>query len=673
MTAKPSTASSTSLMQALGTFSSELSFEEQRQFITTSAESSYEFTIWRELDNRIKFITASCFQLTGYAPEEFINNNHLLVERIHPDDLNTWQESHEKAQHGKIQVRFLRSTGEIIWFEHTCTGLFNDDNELLSFIGNFVDITERKKAEANNQKLAVAVEQSDYGVAITDANGAIEYLNPAFGKMNNETIAYAIGDLLPLLNHQSLQYKEITATLKTAEFWQEDRYESLGKWYLTRVAPIYNQTGKLINFAIGKVDISQRILDKQWVVEQHAELQSLFKQVETGKKEWERSLDCINDVVLLANSDGIVHRVNRAIKRMLNMEIADCLGQDWKAILPMEVAMQSPFPKEGQFYHSKLDKWLRYQIFNFSDHRIETTVEKIITLHDETEVREMNQNLSQAYEHLKSTQGQMLHQEKMASIGQLAAGVAHEINNPTGFITSNLTSLKKYTKRLINHINFLEQALAPLANQETQQQLQEQQKKIKLSFMQDDIDELIEESLEGTERIKAIVKNLKGFSRVDDTAIKKADLIECLDSALSIAWNEIKYNAKIVKEYQPIPEVCCSAQQLNQVFLNLLINAGQAIKEQGTITISTSLAEPWVVIKIADSGNGIAEENISRIFEPFYTTKEIGKGTGLGLSICHDIIKNHDGEISAESELGVGTTFTIKLPIDDNYIEGVDC
>ncbi|MBW2184835.1 MAG: GHKL domain-containing protein, partial [Deltaproteobacteria bacterium] len=269
----------------------------------------------------------------------------------------------------------------------------------------------------------------------------------------------------------------------------------------------------------------------------------------------------------------------------------------------------------------------------------------------------------EAYAHQKAAQSQMVHQEKMASIGQLAAGVAHEINNPTGFITSNLSSLGKYAAKLNQHITFLEEIIAKQQDTEISAAVQQHQKQLKLSFVQDDIKDLIEESLEGAERIKTIVQNLKSFSRVDDTGMSNANLQQCLDSALSIGQNEIKYKATITKDYQDIPDCNCNAQQLNQVFLNLLVNAAQAMEQPGTITIQTLTEGSWIVIKISDDGTGIEPEFLSRIFEPFFTTKDVGKGTGLGLSICYDIIQKHHGEITVVSEVGQGTNFTIKLPI----------
>jgi len=270
--------------------------------------------------------------------------------------------------------------------------------------------------------------------------------------------------------------------------------------------------------------------------------------------------------------------------------------------------------------------------------------------------------LAQAYQELKETQSHLLQQEKMASIGQLAAGVAHEINNPMGFITSNLSSLGKYTVRMKDFIATQQQLLEEKVEPESLEGLFKTRKKLKLDLLLEDVEELITESLDGAERVKEIVLNLKNFSRVDAAEQTETDLNECLESTLKIVWNEIKYKATVEKNFGDIPPVHCYPQQLNQVFMNLIVNAAHAIEDQGVITIATRTSEETVEIAISDTGCGIPEEVVPRIFEPFFTTKDVGKGTGLGLSISYDIVKKHDGQLSVESSPGEGTTFTVSLP-----------
>ncbi len=285
--------------------------------------------------------------------------------------------------------------------------------------------------------------------------------------------------------------------------------------------------------------------------------------------------------------------------------------------------------------------------------------------HDQLQylVAEKTYEVTEAYEDLKRIHDQLLQQEKMASIGQLAAGVAHEINNPTGFIGSNLNSLQKYVAKLNEGIAFLERTIMDLNDPEMATQVKKMKRRLKFEFIQEDIDDLITESKDGIDRIALIVRNLKCFSRAEDDTLKSTDLQESLEGSLSIAWNEIKYKAKVEKNYQELPPIQCLPQQLSQVFVNLLVNAAQAIENQGIITINTRQEKDWAVVEISDNGSGISPENLERIFEAFYTTKEVGKGTGLGLSICHDILQKHQGTISVTSTVGEGTCFTVKLPI----------
>jgi two-component system NtrC family sensor kinase len=269
----------------------------------------------------------------------------------------------------------------------------------------------------------------------------------------------------------------------------------------------------------------------------------------------------------------------------------------------------------------------------------------------------------EAEDELKRSHSTILQQEKMASIGQLAAGVAHEINNPMGFISSNLGILRKYAGKLAEFIKELSQAAGQLNGKGPAAGLKEKRNQLKIDYILDDIEPLIKESLEGADRVKTIVQNLKTFSRVDEAEYKHADINECIESTLNIVWNELKYKSTVEKNYEELPLTKCYPQQLNQVFMNLLVNAAQAIEKQGVIKIKTWNVDGLICISISDTGIGIPEDKISKIFEPFFTTKEIGKGTGLGLSIAYDIMKKHNGDINVDSEVGKGTIFNIKIPV----------
>jgi PAS domain S-box-containing protein len=270
---------------------------------------------------------------------------------------------------------------------------------------------------------------------------------------------------------------------------------------------------------------------------------------------------------------------------------------------------------------------------------------------------------------LGEAQSHLLQSEKMASIGQLAAGVAHEINNPIGYVYSNLGTLEKYVQDTFSLLELYEQAESKITDADARANIDDTKKKLDIAFLKEDLHALMNESKDGIIRVKSIVQNLKDFSHADTTDDWRfSDLHKGMESTLNIVNNELKYKAVLVKQYGVIPEVECLLSQLNQVFMNLLVNAAHAIEERGTITISTGQQGNEVFVKISDTGKGIAPEHINKIFEPFFTTKPVGKGTGLGLSLAYGIILKHLGRIEVESELGKGSTFCIWLPINHSIV-----
>jgi two-component system NtrC family sensor kinase len=262
---------------------------------------------------------------------------------------------------------------------------------------------------------------------------------------------------------------------------------------------------------------------------------------------------------------------------------------------------------------------------------------------------------------LEAAQNQLLQSEKMATIGQLAAGVAHEINNPVSFVNSNLGALQRHTDgmlKLLAAYACVESSLAQEALADIEQLKQE----IDVAYLSDDIGELLAESLDGLQRVKRIVQDLKDFSHVDESERQWADLEAGIESTLRVVWNELKYKAEVVKEFSGIPPIECLPSQLNQVFMNLLVNASHAIGEHGRITIRTGQDAATVWVEVEDNGSGIEQQHLGRIFEPFFTTKPVGKGTGLGLSLSYGIVQKHGGSITVSSERGRGTLFRVVLP-----------
>ena len=283
------------------------------------------------------------------------------------------------------------------------------------------------------------------------------------------------------------------------------------------------------------------------------------------------------------------------------------------------------------------------------------------------ELHERIHELTLLNQRLEAMQTQLLQSEKMAAIGQLAAGVAHEINNPIGFVNSNLNTMEQYICDLLKVADSYataEKAGGATAMAERFDEVHQLKESLDFNFLKQDVGELIAESKDGIARVKKIVLDLKDFSRVDSSdEWLFFDLHNGLDSTFNIIRNEIKYKADVVKEYGSLPEVECLPSQLNQVFMNLLVNAAHAIEKHGTITIRTGRQGDEVWVDVSDTGKGVAPEHIKKIFDPFFTTKPIGQGTGLGLSVSYGIIQKHHGRIEVRSELDKGTTFRVWLPV----------
>lgn len=338
---------------------------------------------------------------------------------------------------------------------------------------------------------------------------------------------------------------------------------------------------------------------------------------------------------------GVSHGANAVL-----LEAGEAHGKHKNGVLfPMEISIAEASNDAGTYY--------------------------VATLRDITARWQAEEALDQHYAEinclnvrLKDMQNQLLQSEKMASVGQLAAGVAHEINNPIGYVYSNLSTLETYTQDLVRLVSVYEAAELSITDTDVVEKIRVAKAAADIQYLRTDIRALMDETREGIGRVKKIVQDLKDFSRIDNADVWQwANLQQGLDSTLNIIWNELKYKAEVRKEYADIPEVECYPSKLNQVFMNLLVNAGHAIKVKGVITIRTGQTGDQVWVEIEDTGQGIDAENLKRIFDPFFTTKPIGQGTGLGLSLSYSIVKKHGGLLAVESVIGQGTKFKLSLPI----------
>jgi len=384
--------------------------------------------------------------------------------------------------------------------------------------------------------------------------------------------------------------------------------------------------------------------------------------------------------ICITNEDGIFEYVNDAYCRIYGYTPAELIGEHFTKIVA---------PDKIQFWRDLHDKYMRLtgeEIRGYSDIRTEWIVrhkdgKPITILADAARITAedgkhkkvtfvMNiSEMAKLRENLRQSEMQLMQAEKMSSLGQMVAGVAHEVNTPLGYVKSNLQLLldahKELKSLLVLHQKLKEQILHG-SSTAVAKLLNDIEEQSETTTLHTEIEKMCLNSLDGIERIQDLVSSLKNFSRLDEAAFKQIDLNENIESTLKIAAHLIREKGiKVEKDFGTLPEIPAYPAQLNQVFLNLLTNAVQAIThDKGKIKITTRKEGEHVVVKVSDNGTGILPEHLNKIFEPFFTTKEVGKGTGLGLSIVYKIIEKHKGKISVESEVGKGSTFTVLLPIE---------
>jgi two-component system NtrC family sensor kinase len=539
--------------------------------------------------------------------------------------------------------------------------------------------TDEKKAQvlvidddvATRQMLSNILGGEGYGVILAE-NGQVGLTLARNAKPDVILLDYVMPDFGGVETCAAIKADPATAyipvIIMTGQYDQDARISSLDAGAVEFLL-------KPIDFIELKLRIRNILSFRQLIAisEENLRLTEMTRNLDAARQEWEDTFDSLSDIITVHDADYTILKANRTARELLGVRIPgdpahlkcyqyyhgmktphpDC---------PVNKSISTGQPALVELFDSLIDRHVEVRVSPRHDKEGVVTG-YIHVVRDITERKRTQDELEKAYHDLKEAHSQLVQQEKMASIGQLAAGVAHEINNPTGFIMSNLGTLKKYMDKLIEFIRIQESVIADLP-EEVGVAVASKKNRLKVDIITGDICNLISESLEGAARIVKIVQDLKSFSRVDQAEQKRVDINAGIESTLNIVWNELKYKATLNKKYGDIPPVKCNPGQLNQVFMNILVNAAHAIEKQGVIGIKTHEKEGFINVSISDTGCGIPRERLKRIFEPFYTTKEVGKGTGLGLSIAYDIVKKHRGVIDVESEVGKGTTFTVRIPIE---------
>ncbi len=463
------------------------------------------------------------------------------------------------------------------------------------------------------------------------------------------------------------------------------RFGSGGAWLYFTAAPLRDAAGRVIGAIETLQDVTERRRAQEELLQHRNDLEQQVQQrtAELTAAARELELFVTNAPIGVSySSAGVVRKVNRAHAEMFGCSEETICGSSVKdfhvskeAFRELKQLVIDVLGKGEPLHHEMWMRradgqpiWVQIDAHTADGNDIQRGIWWM--MQDRTEIRAAQQQLQARFEELQLTnskleeaQNQLLQQDKMASIGQLAAGVAHEINNPVGFVGSNLNSLRQYVEGLLSLPQAYEAVLRTPTDVAARAELDKLREEVELDYLREDLPQLLDECADGLGRVKKIVQDLKDFSRVDQAEWQEADLNAGLESTLNVVRHEVKYKAEVVKHLGQLPPVLCLAAQLNQVFMNLIVNATHAIVERGTITLSSGVQDAWAWVQVDDTGCGMPEEVRRRIFEPFFTTKDVGKGTGLGLSLSFSIVQKHGGAIAVHSTPGAGSSFRVWVPV----------
>ncbi|MEG4497930.1 PAS domain S-box protein [Microcoleus sp. F10-C6] len=669
------------------------------------------------------FLSDRFKEITGYDEHSpVVDYFDELNKGTHPDDLALVMQAlqdhlNKKTPHYIIEYRCWCYNSAYKWILSRGQALWDASGTAVRMVGSITDITERKQAEealreseARYQKLSANLPGIIYQFFLrADGYSSFPYISSAcreLFELEPEDVLQNAALIRNLIHPDDLQNHDesVAISAQTLQPWQWEGRMVLpsGKirWFQIMSRPEAKENGAVLwdGIAVDVTDRKQAELGLQ-------ESQQFIKKVADATPgilylydlEEQRNIYTNTSMFALLGytSDEITAMDSPLIPQLVHPEDlpkiikyhASFVGVEDGETREIEYRMRAA---SGQFL------WLQSRDTIFSRNaegqaKVIIGVSQDITTRKQAESalrqseareREKARDLESALLELRSTQTQLIQTEKMSSLGQLVAGIAHEINNPVNFIHANIDYLKLYTKQLLDLVTLYEQEY-PEPNAKIVARVQE----IDLGFMADDLIKLVGSMQVGTERIRQIVLSLRNFSRLDESAMKPVDIHAGIESTLLILQHRLKSRdsrpeIEIIKEFGKLPPVECYASQLNQVFMNIIANGIDAIEERyqklsvprsqienGRIVIFTGVtAQKTAIVEISDNGTGIPEAIVDRIFNPFFTTKAVGKGTGLGMSIAHSIVvEKHKGKIECISSIGCGTTFQIEIPIHKVY------
>lgn len=631
------------------------------------------------------------------VPEKTPLSYEDFYETVHPDDRPLVSKSWAAALKGApydVEHRVL--VGQVVkWVRIQAEIDLDKAGRPVRAVGTAQDVTERKKTELalreNEQKFRSFVENASDIIFCLSPSGKFTYVSPNWtsllGHDLSEVLDRPISDFVP--PHACEKCRHVLESVITTGHKEEgiecQLMDKAGDylWHTVSISPLKGMDGNVTAVVGIAHDITRRKQGQEELQRAQQELQQILSASTplcVISKDFEFLV--LNDTfcsLFGIHVDTVAGKKCHEVMCTSRCHTPQCpirnvsaseeryryeltMGEGTEAEI---VCLATATPYFSADYSEVIGA-----VINYTDITERKKAEK--------EIAEANTKLERANRELKEMQSQVIQSEKLASIGQLAAGVAHEMNTPVGFVASNFQTLQSYMNKFLKLFAEYEELAQMVESGDRETRLQrtceinDLRQKMKIDFVIGDLEELFSDSKEGLERVTSIIQNLRDFSRVDQSEeCAEYDLREGINTTLTVARNEIKYDADIELDLAEVPSIVCHSGQINQVFLNILVNAAQAIKnqegrqEKGLIRVRTYATETHVVCELADNGPGIPQEIISRVFDPFFTTKPPGKGTGLGLSVSYDIVVNkHKGQLSVDSRVGEGTTFTVKLPIN---------
>jgi PAS domain S-box-containing protein len=639
------------------------------------------------------------------------------IELIHPEDRHEISKYYngdliKTRKRIETEYRIIRNDdGKERWV--LCQADVEYDNKGIpkTIVGTFQDITQRKEAHqkllSSESRLRQLLSATSFVIYIIKISG--RKYKPVWVSDTIKQYGYTTEEVLEKnwwtktvhpddMGYFRMHIPELFNTGKVIVEYRFRHKEGNYLWVRNEMVIVRGSSGEPKEIICSGVDITKQMKMHEAFLKSESQLINALKIAQLGYWEYdvEKDLFTFNDQFYsllrtdIKKEGSYFMTSAEYAKRFVHPDDAYLIGQQ-----DMQESLQTSDPNysnklvhrviyaDGEtgyfavrFFVTKNEEGVTVKSYGANQDITEQVIREKEKEDLENQVRQRNKELEKMISDLKQMQGTLVQSEKMASIGQLTAGIAHEINNPLAFVSSNVNRLNEYFQDAVNLLNEWRKFGGSIIRQSEYKseidQIEEQTQEVDLEFIQEDFEIMMKSIQDGTERIKKIVEGLRGFAHMSDASFSKTSINQAIDDTLTIVWNELKYKAEIQKEYGELPPLNCNIGEIKQVLVNLLVNASHSLGGKGIIKIITFIEDDIINIKIQDTGCGIPKDKLKRIFDPFYTTKEVGKGTGLGLWISSTIIEKHNGVIKVESEVGKGTIFTIKLPVNTKPVDEIE-